>query len=175
MLPTITVIGNVKYIDTKVLQSGKQVTSLVVSCSEKRKDGNWDNLNIKAEFWENSAKFVNDYFNDGDVIVVTGKLITNSYETNGQKRSEIKFHFPQASFLPKVQNNNSQGNNQQSNNSQANYQQPQQQAPQQYQAQQPQVQYEVQGQPVTQQQYNQNQQQAQVPPAIDVNEDEIPF
>ena len=173
MLPTITVIGNVKYMETKVLQSGKQVTSLVVSCSEKRKDGNWDNLNIKAEFWENSAKFVNDYFNDGDVIVVTGKLITNSYETNGQKRSEIKFHFPQASFPPKVQNNNSQGNNQQSNNSQANYQQPQQQA---HQYQQPPVEYQnAQGQPVPPQQYQANQQQAQVPPAIDVNEDEIPF
>ena len=173
MLPTITVIGNVKYMETKVLQSGKQVTSLVVSCSEKRKDGNWDNLNIKAEFWENSAKFVNDYFNDGDVIVVTGKLITNSYETNGQKRSEIKFHFPQASFLPKVQNNNSQGNNQQSNNSQANYQQPQQQAQP---RQQPPVEYQnAQGQPVPPQQYQANQQQAQVPPAIDVNEDEIPF
>ena len=169
MLPTITVIGNVKYIDTKVLQSGKQVTSLVVSCSEKRKDGNWDNLNIKAEFWENSAKFVNDYFNDGDVIVVTGKLITNSYETNGQKRSEIKFHFPQASFPPKVKSNNSQSNNTQanyqnqqyqSNNGEANYQQPP-------------VHYEnAQGQPVPPPQH---QQQAQVPPAIDVNEDEIPF
>ena len=174
MLPTITVIGNVKYMETKVLQSGKQVTSLVVSCSEKRKDGNWDNLNIKAEFWENSAKFVNDYFNDGDVIVVTGKLITNSYETNGQKRSEIKFHFPQASFLPKVQNNNSQGNNQQSNNTQTNYQQSQQQSPQQYQAPQPQYQNQ-QGQQVTQQQYNQNQQQAQVSPTIYVDEDKMPF
>jgi len=163
MLPTITVIGNVKYMETKVLQSGKQVTSLVVSCSEKRKDGNWDNLNIKAEFWEKSATFVNDFFNDGDVIVVTGKIITNSFETNGQKRSEIKFHFPQASFPPKVQNNNSQ-----SNNNQTNYQQPQQQEQP---RQQPPIQYEnAQGR-----QMPQPQQQQQVPPAIDVDEDDIPF
>ena len=99
-LPHVTIIGTVKFMETKFLPSGKQLTSLTVSCSEKRKDGSWDNLNIKAEFWEAADKFVNDFFQYGSPIIVKGKLITNSYETNGQKRHDIKFHFPQASFVP---------------------------------------------------------------------------
>ena len=99
-LPTVSIVGTVKFKETKILPSGKQVTSITVSCSEKRKDGSWDNLNIKAEFWEQSAKFVDQYFQDGSPIIVTGKLVTNSYEVQGQKRNEIKFHFPQASFVP---------------------------------------------------------------------------
>ena len=144
-LPTVTITGNVKFKETKVLSSGKQVTSLVVSCSDKRKDGNYDNLNIKAEFWEQSAKFVDQYFQDGSPISVTGKLVTNTYESNGQKRSEIKFMFPQASFIPKDQ-------------SQGQPQQPQQ-APQQQQA--------------PQSQPTQQPSQQGTPPSVDP--DSIPF
>ena len=100
-LPTVTIVGTVRFKETKHLPSGKQITSLMVSCSEKKKDGSYDNLNIKAEFWEKSAQFVEQYFQDGSPIIVTGKLITNEFESNGQKRREIKFHFPQASFVPK--------------------------------------------------------------------------
>ena len=178
-LPTVTIIGTVKFMETKFLQSGKQVTSLMVSCSDKRKDGTYDNLNIKAEFWEASAKFVNDFFNDGDPIIVTGKLITDSFETNGQKRHDIKFHFPQANFVPKPQANNGQANK-----APQQQQQQQQQVQQQYQA--PQTTYQnQQGNQVTQQQYNQTQQsyqpqqqQVQMPnavPSIDVDSDTIPF
>ena len=133
-LPTVTIIGTVKFMETKFTQSGKQVTSLTVSCSDKNKDGTYSNLNIKADFWEKSAEFVNNHFRDGEPIVVTGKLITNSWEQDGTKRYEIKFHFPQAGFVPKVQQSNSQQGQPQQ---QQQYQQPQQvpttyeQAPQQ--------------------------------------------
>jgi len=100
-LPHVTIAGNVKFKETKVLSSGKQVTSMMISCSDKRKDGQYDNLNIKAEFWEQDSKFVDQYFQDGSPIIVTGKLITNTFESNGAKRHEIKFHFPKASFVPK--------------------------------------------------------------------------
>ncbi len=39
MLPTITVIGNLKRIETKFTQSGKQVTSFTVECAEKNAKG----------------------------------------------------------------------------------------------------------------------------------------
>ena len=153
-LPTVTIIGTVKFMETKMLQSGKQVTSLTVSCSEKKKDGTYDNLNIKADFWEKSAEFVNNFFNDGDPIIVTGKLITNSYEVNGAKKYEIKFHFPQASFVPKPQQSNNaqtnQGYQQQGQGYQPQQQQyqPQQQNSQQS-YQQPPIEYQnAQGQPM---------------------------
>ena len=166
MLPVVTVVGNVKFMETKFTSSGSQVTSLVVSCSEKKKDGEYENLNIKAEFWNKTAEFVNNYFNDGDPIIVTGKLVTNSWEQDGQKRHEIKFLFPTASFVPKAKDGNAQP------------------------TQQPTVEYQnAQGQPITQQQSQQamQQQQYQQPtqqarqmppqnvPEIDVNSEEIPF
>ena len=170
MLPTITVIGNLNKIETKFTQNGKQVTKFKVECAEKNKKGEWINLYLDGEVWDKSAEFVNQYFKDGSVAIVTGKLYTNVYEKqDGSKVYQNKLLFPNVSFAPKEKNKDNQ-----SNNSQANYQQPQQQQAQQYQAPQPQYQNQ-QGQRVTQQQYNQNQQQAQVPPAIDVDEDEIPF
>ena len=172
-LPTITVIGNVKFMETKFTQSGTQVTSLVVSASDKNKDGNYDNLNIKAEFWGKQAEFVNQYFNDGDVIIVTGRLITNSWtDQNGGKRHEIKFHFPSASFPPKARQQQAQPQQ---------YQQPQQQQPQQYQ--QPQQQQPQQKQQPQQQQHKDNQQPQQPMPQqpqpmqqqLDMDTEEIPF
>ena len=106
-LPTITVIGNVQKIETKQTQSGKSITSMNVSCGEKNgkdQDGKdkWDNLYIKAEFWEKNSEFVSKYFKEGDAIIVTGKLVTTNYTAqDGKKVYETKFMFPQASFVPK--------------------------------------------------------------------------
>ena len=102
MLPTITVIGNVQKIETRQTQSGKSITTVNVSCGEKNKSGEYDNLYIKADFWEKQSDFVSQYFKEGDVIAVTGKLVTTNYtKQDGTKVYETKFQFPQASFLPK--------------------------------------------------------------------------
>ena len=101
-LPTITVIGNVQKIETKQTQSGKSITSMNVSCGEKNAKGEYDNLYIKAEFWEKNSEFVSKYFKEGDAIIVTGKLVTTNYTAqDGKKVYETKFMFPQASFVPK--------------------------------------------------------------------------
>jgi single-stranded DNA-binding protein len=129
MLPTVQIIGNLNYLETKVTQSGKKVTSFVVECSEKNSRGEWENLNIRGEVWEKSSDFVNQYFKNGDVAVVNGKLVTNAYQKqDGSKSYSIKLLFPTISFPPKAKDNsNSNGNgannyNQQQNN-QNHYQQ----------------------------------------------------
>lgn len=105
-LPTITVVGELKYIETKHLPSGKQLTSFQVSCSEKNIKGEWENLYLKGEVWGKSSEFVSKYFNNGSVAVVTGKLYTNTYDKNGTKVYENKLLFPQVSFLPKDKSEN---------------------------------------------------------------------
>ena len=125
-LPTITVIGNLKRIESKIIPSGKKLVSFQVECSEKNSKGEWENLYIKGEVWEKSADFVEQYFKEGSVAIVTGKLVTNVYEKqDGTKVYENKFMFPNVTFAPKDKAD--QGNQQ------GNYQQPQQQynAPQQ--------------------------------------------
>jgi len=111
MLPTIEITGNISKIQTKFLPSGKQLTSFQIECSEKNKNGEWNNLYIKGECWEKSAEFVSKYFKDGDVAIVTGKLFTNVYDKqDGSKAYENKFLFPNVSFPPKAKD--SQSNNQ---------------------------------------------------------------
>lgn len=157
-LPTITVIGNLKRIETKFTQSGKQVTNFTVECAEKNAKGEYQNLYLKGECWDKQAEFVNQYFRDGSVAIVTGKLYTNVYEKqDGTKAYETKLLFPSVSFAPK-------------DKADAQPQQNYNQAPQQEQ------QYP--------QNYNQNtayrEQPKQMPdrnslPEIDIDDSQIPF
>ena len=101
-LPTISVIGNMKRIELKYTQSGKAVCSFQIECAEKNAKGEWTNLYLKGECWEKQAEFVNQYFRDGSVAIVTGKLYTNVYEKqDGSKVYENKLLFPSVSFAPK--------------------------------------------------------------------------
>ena len=101
-LPTITVCGNVQKIETRQTQSGKNVTTVNVSCGDKNAKGEWENLYIKADFWDKQSDFVSQYFKEGSAIIVTGKLVTTNYtKQDGSKVYETKFLFPSASFVPK--------------------------------------------------------------------------
>lgn len=125
MLPTITVIGNLKRIETKFLDGGKQVTKFQIECADKDKNGKYTNLYLSGEVWEKSAEFVNNYFQEGSHAIVTGELFTNVYEKDGKKVYENKLRFPKVSFVPKdraVQDQSNSHDNYSVNNSQ---QQPQ--------------------------------------------------
>ena len=101
-LPTITVIGNMKRIEFKVLPSGKALCKFQIECADKNSKGEWTNLYLSGECWEKSAEFVNQYFRDGSPAIVTGKLYTNVYEKqDGSKVYENKLLFPNVSFAPK--------------------------------------------------------------------------
>ena len=121
-LPQVTIIGVLNKLETRFTPSGKEVTKFQVECSEKNTKGEWENLYIKGEVWENQSKFLNQYFKNGSVAIVTGKLVTNVYDKNdGSKAYEIKLLFPSVSFVPKEkQDNQSQPNNQESQHQQYN-------------------------------------------------------
>ena len=101
-LPTITLIGTLGRLQTTHTTTGKEVTKFQIECSEKNAKGEYDNLYLKGEVWEKASQFLNSYFKEGDVAVVTGKLITNVYEKNGAKVYENKLSFPSISFPPKA-------------------------------------------------------------------------
>jgi len=163
-LPTITVAGNLKRLETRFTISGKQVTKFQIECAEKNSKGEWVNLYLSGECWDKAAEFVNTYFNEGSAASVTGKLFTNVYENkDGKKVYENKFLFPSVNFIPK--DKASQPQAQQQPQGQQSYQQAQQ--PQQ--SYQPQQAYQAPQQPQTTQGYNQNQGE------FVMDESEVPF
>ena len=102
MLPQITAVGTLNKLETKYTPSGKEVTKFTLECSEKNAKGEWENLYLKGEVWEKASTFLNQYFKDGSVAIVTGKLVTNVYEKqDGSKVYENKLLFPSVSFVPK--------------------------------------------------------------------------
>lgn len=108
-LPTISVFGNIKKIETKFLTDGKQVTKFQIECSDKDKSGKWTNLYLGAEVWDKSAEFVSKYFVEGSTAIVTGELYTNVYEKqDGSKVYENRLRFAKVQFAPKDRSGNQQ-------------------------------------------------------------------
>lgn len=101
-LPTVSLFGTINKIETRFTQGGKQVTSFQIECSEKNRNGEWENLYIKSAVFDKSAEFVNNYFQDGSLCIATGKLVTEVYDgSDGKKRYDIKLKFPTIEFPPK--------------------------------------------------------------------------
>ena len=106
-LPIIQLVGTLKRTGLTYIPSGKALYKFQLECSEKNTKGKYDNLYISGELWDKQAEFANQYFKDGSVAVVTGKLVTKSYEKNdGSKVYENKLLFPSISFVPKNKSDN---------------------------------------------------------------------
>ena len=106
-LPIIQLVGTLKRTGLTYVPSGKALYKFQLECSEKNTKGEYDNLYISGELWDKQAEFANQYFRDGSVAVVTGKLVTKSYEKNdGIKVYENKLLFPSISFVPKDKSDN---------------------------------------------------------------------
>jgi single-strand DNA-binding protein len=106
MLPQTTAIGNVKRPELRYSQTGKAIHSFTLECSEKKPDGTYDNCYLKVTTFDKTAEFVNQYFNEGSVAVVTGSLQTTSWEKDGKKNYETTFKFPNVTFAPKDRSGN---------------------------------------------------------------------
>ena len=101
-LPIIQLVGTLKRTGLTYVPSGKALYKFQLECSEKNTKGEYDNLYISGELWDKQAEFANQYFKDGSVAVVTGKLVTNVYEKqDGSKVYENKLLSPSVSFVPK--------------------------------------------------------------------------
>lgn len=106
-LPTIQLVGTLKRTGLTYVPSGKALYKFQLECSEKNTKGEYDNLYISGELWDKQAEFANQYFKDGSAAIVTGKLVTKSYEKqDGSKVYENKLLFPNISFIPNDKSDN---------------------------------------------------------------------
>lgn len=80
----------------RVGPEGRLVVNFRVACHERRRDrlsGQWgdgDSFYIQVSCWRRLAENVLASLVTGDPVVVTGRLYTRSWETEGEKRSTVK-------------------------------------------------------------------------------------
>ncbi len=179
----VNVIGRIgKEIELKYLQSGSAVASFSIAVDQSYKK---DGQKVEKTSWFDVSAFgktaetVNQYFHKGSMIGITGELEQQTWKAqDGSNRSKVIIKLQNLTFIDKKDNQSNQSNQQQAQQQQSyqpqqqSYSQPQQNDNHQQAYQPPQMQYQnAQGQPATQQTY----QQPTQPPAIDVDDGEIPF
>ena len=66
---------------------------LVASSQKRQDDGSWSDdktLWLGATAFGTLAEHIADTFAKGDLVIVTGRLVTEDWERDGQKRSEVR-------------------------------------------------------------------------------------
>ena len=89
--------------EVRYLPSGSAVANFSIATSEAYKDKNgnrveqteWHNV----EVWDAQAKLVEQYLKKGSKVYVEGKIKTDTWEDNGQKRSAVKIRVNTIQFL----------------------------------------------------------------------------
>ena len=79
---------------------GTAITQVRLATDRYRQDGSvetdWHNVTI----WAKLAEAVNEYVGKGDRILIYGKLVQNSYETQeGERRHRTEIHASEVIFL----------------------------------------------------------------------------
>ncbi len=88
--------------EVKELESGKKVTNVTVAVqrSYKNSNGEYETDFIDCELWGHQAETTAEYCKKGDLIGVTGKIQTNTYEVeDGSKRKVTKVVANEVRFL----------------------------------------------------------------------------
>ena len=96
--------------EPRTTQNG--ATYLMFCLAVSRGDKNKTTDFIDCQAWNEKAKFITQYFHKGDPMDITGKLVTRSYEKDGQKRKVTEVMVDSVSFVPakpKDQNDSGDG------------------------------------------------------------------
>jgi len=86
--------------EPKRTNSGITALTFTIAVDRGDKDRNTDFINCQA--WRTTAEFITKYFHKGDPIAVTGKIITRSYEKDGQTIKVFEVLATEAGFVPKT-------------------------------------------------------------------------
>lgn len=84
-----TLILQARLIETpelKKTQSGSVFTNVRLAWNEKIKGDKEHKLFLNGSAWGKRAEFICNYFKKGDMVVVNGRLLTRSYEKDGETK-----------------------------------------------------------------------------------------
>ena len=91
----VVLVGNTtRDVELRKIPSGTEVCDLGLAVNERRRDaqGNWveDTTFVDVTLWGKSAVIAAEYTRKGSPVLIEGRLKTDTWETDGQKRSKLK-------------------------------------------------------------------------------------
>ena len=102
MLNIVAIVGRLgKDPELKTTQSGKSVTSfsLAVQRGKKNQNGEYESDWIDVQAWGNTAEFICKYFQQGQLMAVSGRIQTRVYtDRDGKARKGVEIVAQDVSF-----------------------------------------------------------------------------
>ena len=91
----VVLAGNItRDIELKYTQGGTAVTNVGLAVNEKRKSqaGEWidEVVFVDVTFWGRTAEVASEYLGKGSPVLIEGRLRLDTWETDGQKRSQLR-------------------------------------------------------------------------------------
>lgn len=83
--------------ELKHTQSDVAYMEFTIAWSEKYKETETKCF-LRCKAWRNTAEFIDKYFRKGQEIVVEGRMITEQWETDGEKKSRTICQIEKANF-----------------------------------------------------------------------------
>ena len=106
---TVHILGRIGKIDTKSFDNGNMTTLSVASDESYKKDGQriekteWHNVVFNGKL----ADVISKYFEKGDLIRLSGKLRTRSWDKDGHKHYQTEILANDFEFFPSTKKNSS--------------------------------------------------------------------
>ena len=72
--------------ELRYTSNGKAYTTFTLAVQKTRDEAEF----IDCVAWEKTAENIAEYFRKGNRILINGKIITSTYESNGEKRKSVK-------------------------------------------------------------------------------------
>ena len=90
--------------ELKQTSSGTDVVNFGIAVNRpyKKADGSrsQETAFLECEAWDTGAKAINQYFKKGDLISIVAEVKQDNWESNGEKRSRLKFRVSRFEFPP---------------------------------------------------------------------------
>ena len=72
--------------ELKYTSGGKAYTTFTLAVQKTKDEAEF----IDCVAWEKTAETIAEYFRKGNRILINGKIVTSTYESNGEKRKSVK-------------------------------------------------------------------------------------
>ena len=72
--------------ELRYTSGGKAYTNFTLAVQKTKDEAEF----IDCIVWEKTAETIAEYFRKGNKILINGKIVTSTYESNGEKRKSVK-------------------------------------------------------------------------------------